>query len=110
VGSDALFASALLEDGGAGEKSRSLLTGAHKLLILCVHGSKHRWRRITWICDVAEPIHAHRDPKGPQVIVQAVALGGEHMLLLGKRSLRYRTSGARFGKDQGVSGSERPTE
>lgn len=53
------------------------------LLILCVHGSKHRWRRLTWICDVAELIRAHRDLKWQQIMERAGALGGERMLLLG---------------------------
>lgn len=26
------------------------------LLLLCVHGSRHAWERLTWICDVAETI------------------------------------------------------
>ena len=29
------------------------------LLILCVHGSKHRWTRLQWVCDVAELLRAH---------------------------------------------------
>lgn len=28
------------------------------LLILCVHGSKHQWEKLKWICDVAECIRA----------------------------------------------------
>jgi hypothetical protein len=29
------------------------------LVILCVHGTKHVWERLGWICDVAELIRAH---------------------------------------------------
>jgi len=29
------------------------------LLILCIHGSKHLWERLIWICDVAELVRAH---------------------------------------------------
>jgi hypothetical protein len=31
------------------------------LLILCVHGSKHRWEKLKWVCDVAELLRAHQD-------------------------------------------------
>jgi hypothetical protein len=32
----------------------------HMLLVLCVHGSKHRWERLKWICDVSEFVRAYR--------------------------------------------------
>ncbi len=31
------------------------------LLILCVHGSKHQWEKLKWICDIAEFTRAQRD-------------------------------------------------
>jgi len=31
------------------------------LLILCVHGSKHRWEKLKWVCDVAELLRAQKD-------------------------------------------------
>ncbi len=30
------------------------------LLILCVHGSKHRWEKLKWVCDIAELVRAHK--------------------------------------------------
>ncbi len=53
------------------------------LLILCVHGSKHIWGRLRWVCDIAELIRAHQDIKWDQIMAQASALGGERMMLLG---------------------------
>jgi len=53
------------------------------LLILCVHGSKHAWEQLGWICDVAELIRARQDIGWEKVMAQAGALGGERMLLLG---------------------------
>jgi hypothetical protein len=54
------------------------------LLILCVHGSKHLWERLGWICDVSELIRARREDMGwERVMTQAAELGGERMLLLG---------------------------
>ncbi|HXG19024.1 MAG TPA: nucleotidyltransferase family protein [Methylomirabilota bacterium] len=54
------------------------------LLILCVHGAKHRWEQLKWICDIAELIAAYgqRIDWG-RLTGQARALGGERMLLLG---------------------------
>jgi hypothetical protein len=31
------------------------------LLILCVHGSKHCWEKLKWVCDVAELLRAQKD-------------------------------------------------
>lgn len=53
------------------------------LLALCVHGSRHAWERLGWICDIAELIRAHPNIEWKRVMAQASALGGERMLLLG---------------------------
>jgi hypothetical protein len=53
------------------------------LLILCVHGAKHCFGRLEWICDIAELVHAHQDLDWLRTIEQARALGSERMLLLG---------------------------
>jgi hypothetical protein len=66
-----------------GGNTVSIFSPEDMLLILCVHGSKHRWKRLTWICDVAELIASHEDLDWEQVMAQAATLGGERMLLLG---------------------------
>ncbi len=54
------------------------------LLVLCVHGSKHSWVRLNWICDVAKLVHARGDEIGwERLAEQAASLGSERMLLLG---------------------------
>jgi hypothetical protein len=53
------------------------------LLILCVHGSKHAWGRLGWICDVAELIRVQQDIGWERIMAQASAPGGERMLFLG---------------------------
>lgn len=54
------------------------------LLVLCVHGTKHRWEQLKWVCDVAELVDAYRDKVDwPRLLGQARAQGGERMLLLG---------------------------
>jgi hypothetical protein len=56
------------------------------LLILCVHGSKHHWEELKWICDVAECIRAQRDAIDWRALHQkASRFRAERMLGLGLR-------------------------
>jgi len=53
------------------------------LLILCVHGSRERWARLEWICDVAELVGVHKRMNWQRVMDRARRLGSERMLFLG---------------------------
>jgi hypothetical protein len=54
------------------------------LLMLCVHGTKHRWEQVKWICDIAEMVDTSREKLDwDRLMDQARTLGGERMLLLG---------------------------
>jgi len=53
------------------------------LLILCIHGGKHRWEHLGWLCDIAEIIRSHEGLDWAQVIEQASKLGGRRILFLG---------------------------
>lgn len=53
------------------------------LLILAVHGAKHCWERLAWICDVAELLEAAPEIDLRQVVDQAGRLGVGRMVLLG---------------------------
>jgi hypothetical protein len=53
------------------------------LLILCVHGSKHRWTRLQWVCDVAELLRAHPQMDWERVLGLASQVAGQRMLGLG---------------------------
>ena len=53
------------------------------LLLLCMHGAKHEWTRLEWICDVAELIRAHPAMNWRRLIEQADALRSTRMLFLG---------------------------
>lgn len=53
------------------------------LLYLCVHGSRHGWERLGWICDVAELLRSRPDLDWPRLMAQAAILGCERVLLLG---------------------------
>ena len=52
------------------------------LLILSVHGFKHFWRCLKWVCDVAELLR-HNEMDWDLVIRRAEAMGGRRVLLLG---------------------------
>lgn len=66
----------------AGRNLASLLP-EDVLLYLCVHGSKHLWARLAWICDVAELIRSHPNLDWGWVFRQAESVGCERMLSVG---------------------------
>ena len=53
------------------------------LLILCLHGSRHLWRRLSWICDIAELIRMHQAINWGRVMKRAESAGSRRLLLLG---------------------------
>jgi hypothetical protein len=53
------------------------------LWFLCVHGTKHQWKRLSWLCDIAELIRVYPELNWEQVIVRATMLGVERRLYLG---------------------------
>jgi hypothetical protein len=53
------------------------------LLYLCAHGSKELWRRIIWICDVAEFVKVYPHLPWLDLLEHARKLGIERMFLLG---------------------------
>jgi len=55
---------------------------ADLLLMLAVHGAKHLWERLTWICDIAEFIRVHPTLDWSLVLEDARARGIERMVLL----------------------------
>jgi hypothetical protein len=53
------------------------------LIILCVHGTKHIWERLVWVCDVAELIQARPDMNWNRVMARARATKSLRMVNLG---------------------------
>ncbi|MBI4001092.1 MAG: nucleotidyltransferase family protein [Nitrospira defluvii] len=53
------------------------------LILLCVHGSKHGWEQLKWVCDVAELIHRRKTLDWSRVLFQAGEWGCRRMVLLG---------------------------
>jgi Uncharacterised nucleotidyltransferase len=66
----------------AGREIRTL-SQENLLLFLCVHGGKHGWERLGWICDIAEIIRSRKAMDWRTVMDRARALKSERMLLLG---------------------------
>ena len=53
------------------------------LLILCIHGAKHLFERLKWICDIAELIRAHPGIDWDRVVKLAKTFRIERILYLG---------------------------
>jgi len=53
------------------------------LLSLCVHGSKHFWERLAWICDVAELLKIRTDLNWIVLLERAASTNNDRMLFLG---------------------------
>ncbi len=72
-----------LEPVSLSGKEVMTLNPENLLLILCVHGGKHGWERLGWICDIAELIHIRKEIDWRKVLDQAGKLKSERMLFLG---------------------------
>lgn len=59
------------------------------LIVLCVHGSKHAWELLKWVCDVAELLRSHPHLDWNQIFVYASNWRCRGMLSLGL-SLAHR--------------------
>ena len=53
------------------------------LLILCIHGSKHVWQRLAWICDVANLIEVYKEMEWERILEQSHQMKIERIVLLG---------------------------
>lgn len=54
-----------------------------QLLYLCVHGSKHLFERLEWICDIDRSIRTHTDIDWVYLVNEADKLGIRRMLFFG---------------------------
>lgn len=53
------------------------------LWFLGVHGAKHQWQRLNWLCDLAELMRVYPHLNWDQIVAQATQLGIERRLYLG---------------------------
>jgi hypothetical protein len=53
------------------------------LLVLCVHGAKHHWGKLMWICDIAEVVRSYADKLDwSRLMTRARSLGAARILSL----------------------------
>lgn len=58
------------------------LSPEDSLLLLSVHGAKHKWASLRWICDIAEIVQSHNALNWDALIETSTALHGRRMLFL----------------------------
>ncbi len=59
------------------------------LILLCVHGSKHAWEQLKWVCDVAELLRRRPALDWSRVLFQASEWKCRRMVLLGLSMAHY---------------------
>lgn len=53
------------------------------LIVLCVHGSKHAWEHLKWVCDVAELLRSHPSLDWNAVMSRSSAWGCQRLVMMG---------------------------
>lgn len=76
---DILRRAAVAHPGGM---SVPTLSHEDTLLFLCLHGAKHGWERLSWICDLGWLLHRHPEIDWDQVLVGARHCRSERILRL----------------------------
>ncbi|MDH4371653.1 MAG: nucleotidyltransferase family protein, partial [Nitrospira sp.] len=66
-----------------GSKTILGLSPEIQLIVLCVHGSKHAWELLKWVCDVAELVRSHPHLDWNQILVHASNWQCQRMVYLG---------------------------
>lgn len=59
------------------------LSPEDSILILCVHGFKHYWARLVWLCDISELIRINYSLNWNSIMEEATRFSSERMLFLG---------------------------
>ncbi len=59
------------------------LSPEDRLLLLCVHGTVHRWSHLGWLSDIAAMVHRYPNLDWIGLLAQSRRLHSERMLLLG---------------------------
>jgi hypothetical protein len=72
-----------LQDFPLGGRIISTFRPETLLPILCAHGFKHSWRRLKWICDIAELVECYHSGNYTNQFDRALGNGGRRMVSLG---------------------------
>jgi len=59
------------------------LTPEDLLIVLCVHGSKHAWEALKWVCDVAELLRAHEQLDWDRIFSSAATWRCRRLVYMG---------------------------
>ena len=59
------------------------LSSEHLILYLCMHGAKHYWERLEWICCLSAVIRANPTVQWSVIVEEAAKLGGIRIIQLG---------------------------
>lgn len=59
------------------------------LIVLCVHGTKHAWECLKWVCDVAELLRAHPGLDWERCLISASNWHCRRMLYMGLSLARF---------------------
>ena len=66
-----------------GQRSVPMLSPEDLLLVLCIHGTKHSWERLSWVGDVAALIRRCREMDWELAVHRAQEVGAARILRLG---------------------------
>jgi Uncharacterised nucleotidyltransferase len=77
-----------LEQVEVGGRYIATFAAEDALPMLCVHGAKHLWDRLSWVTDVSELVQIPRGFDWQRAMDQAARLGAMRMVLLGLRIAR----------------------
>jgi hypothetical protein len=58
------------------------LNAEDELLVLCVHGTKHYWTRLTWICDIAQYLRQNPAMDWKRLLERSAAQDARGMLIV----------------------------
>jgi hypothetical protein len=58
------------------------LNAEDELLVLCVHGTKHYWTRLTWICDIAQYLRQNPAMYWKRLLERSAAQDARGMLIV----------------------------
>lgn len=72
-----------------GTSTVQVLAPEDLLILLCVHGSKHAWEQLKWVCDVAELLRSHPDLDWERIFSNATAWRCRRLIYIGL-ALAYR--------------------
>lgn len=66
-----------------GSSTVQVLAPEELLILLCVHGSKHAWEQLKWVCDVTELLRTHPDLDWERIFANATAWRCQRLIHIG---------------------------